>query len=218
MLLPLSKWYAGSDRKTKVNGIQLIVSKGVFHPKLFFSTRFMFDWVRQNEMQQKQLLELGCGAGLLSIQAAKQGAIVTASDISETACLCCKQNAIMNSVSFKIYQSDLFTDIPLQQFDFILINPPYYPKNPTTESEYAWFCGLDFDYFQKLFFQMKRYLKADSKAIMVLSEDCNIEVIESLAVQNNFNWQMIVKKKMWIEENYLFQITVREQCCPKNSR
>ncbi len=110
-------------------------------------------------------------------------------------------------VKLEVIQSDLFTDISWQQFDLILINPPYYPKNPVAENEYAWFCGEDFDYFQKLFFQMKRFMKEESKAIMVLSEDCNVEVIESLALQNGFKWNMIEQKKIWFEKNYLFEIT-----------
>ena len=77
------------------------------------------------------------------------------------------------------------------------------------ESEYAWFCGQDFDYFQKLFFQMKTFMNYTSKAIMVLSEDCNIEVIKSLALQNKFKWQLIEQKKIWYEVNYLFEITLR---------
>ncbi len=77
---------------------------------------------------------------------------------------------------------------------------------PSNESEYAWFCGEDFEYFQKLFFQMKRFMNAASKAIMVLSEDCNIAIIQSLAIQHGFYWQMIEQKRMLFEENYLFEI------------
>ena len=153
---------------------------------------------------------MGCGAGLLSIQAAKQKAIVTATDISQQACLCSKENILMNKVEINVYQSDLFMDIPWQQFDWILINPPYYPKNPVAENEYAWYCGEEFEYFEKLFFQMGKYMNTTSRAIMVLSEDCNVDRIKSIALKNKFNWNLVLEKKILFEENYLFEITVQE--------
>ncbi len=208
LLLPISKWFASNERKTVVEGISIIVKPGVFHPSLFFSTKYLLAWLHKQTLKNITLLELGAGSGLLSIFAATQNAIVTATDISENACNNTKENALKNNVTLSVYQSDLFTDIPWQQFDLILINPPYYPKNPITENEYAWFCGENFDYFQKLFFQMKRFMKETSKAIMVLSEDCNVEIIKSLALKNGCKWQMIERKKIWFEENYLFEITL----------
>jgi release factor glutamine methyltransferase len=207
LLLPISKWYMSTERKATVDGIALTVQVGVFHPTFFFSTKFLLAWLKTQSLQNRSVLELGAGTGLLSIYAAKQGAMVHASDISETACANVEVNVHKNNVKIDIVRSDLFTDIPWQHFDLILINPPYYAKTPNTESEYAWFCGEDFEYFQKLFFQMRRFMKATSKAIMVLSEDCNIAVIQSLAQQHDFCWQMVQQKKMLFEENYLFEIT-----------
>ncbi len=207
LLLPISKWYAGSERKAMIEGISLTVKAGVFHPALFFSTKYLLGWLKVQPLAGLVVIELGAGAGLLSIYAAKQGATVISSDISENACNNVKENCRRNNVTVEVLQSDLFTDIPWQQFDLMLLNPPYYPRNPVSESEYAWFCGEDFDYFQKLFFQMGRFMKSTSKAIMVLSEDCNIEVIQSLALQNNFKWRLMEQKKIWFEENYLFEIT-----------
>jgi release factor glutamine methyltransferase len=204
--VPISKLYLNHERKVEIGSIKLVVKPGVFHPTFFFTTKFLLQWLQEQNMHNLKVLELGAGSGLLSIYAAKQGAIVTASDISENACGNVKENVGRNNVQVDVLQSDLFTDVPWAQFDLILINPPYYPKNPVAESEYAWYCGEDFDYFQKLFFQMKRFMKESSRAIMVLSEDCNIEIIKSLAVQHDFKWQMIEQKKNWFEEDYLFEI------------
>jgi release factor glutamine methyltransferase len=206
LVIPISKLYLNSERKTIIENISILVKPGVFHPSIFFSTKFLLSWLKKQPLSDLKVLELGAGSGLLSIYAAKQNAIATASDISEKACMNVKENAKKNNVQVEVVQSDLFTDIPWQQFELILINPPYYPRNPVAENEYAWFCGEDFDYFQKLFFQMKRFMKDNSRAIMVLSEDCNVEIIQSLAVQHDFKWTMIELKKNWYEENYLFEI------------
>ena len=209
ILFPLFKIYSNKKRETTISGIHLKIYAGVFNPGLHFSTKFLLKWLQKQNIAGKHVLELGAGTGLLGIQAAKQKAVVTASDISGNACLNLNENTANNKVAIKIFQSDLFTDIPWQHFDLMLINPPYYPKNPVQENEYAWFCGQDFDYFQKLFFQMKPFMNYTSKAIMVLSEDCNIEVIKSLALQNKFKWQLMEQKKIWYEVNYLFEITLR---------
>ena len=210
ILFPFFKKYSNKKRKLIINGIEVNVNAGVFNPRLHFSTKFLLSWLLKQNIVDKHVVELGCGAGLLSIQAAKQNAIVTATDISQQACLCIKENILLSKVDINVYKSDLFMDVPWQQFDLILINPPYYPKNPVAENQYAWYCGEQFEYFEKLFFQMGRYMSNDSKTIMVLSEDCNIDRIKSIALRNKFNWKLIVEKKIFFEENYLFEITLKE--------
>jgi release factor glutamine methyltransferase len=208
LLLPISKWYASNERKTTIDNIAITIKAGVFHPGLFFSTKFLLCWIKRQRLLYLSIIELGAGTGLLSVFSAKNGAKVTATDISENAIQNLKINSENNNAPIHIIHSDLFMDIPWQHFDLLLINPPYYPKNPTNEDECAWYCGEDFDYFQKLFFQMKLFMKESSKAIMVLSDDCKIDVIQSLALQNNYKWQLIVSKRSLLEENYLFQITI----------
>lgn len=204
--VPISKLYLNSERKVSVEGISLVVKPGVFHPTLFFTTKFLLSWLGKQSLHNLTVLELGAGSGLLSIYAARRDAMVMASDISGKACTNIEENAQRNNVQIEVRQSDLFTDIGPTKFDLILINPPYFPKDPVTEEEHAWYCGEDFDYFQQLFFQMKRFMKDDGRAIMVLSEECNVQVIQSLAVQNEFRWQMIQQQKNWFEEDYLFEI------------
>jgi len=57
----------------------------------------------------------------------------------------------------------LFDRIETKEFDYIIINPPYFPKNPNKEEEFAWFCGNDFQYFKKLFNQIGNYVNNDYK-------------------------------------------------------
>ena len=101
---------------------------------------------------------------------------------------------------------NLFTDIPTQQFDWIVINPPYYPRNPANESEHAWFCGEDFQYFQKLFSQLGNFISADNQVIMILSEDCQLAHIQALAGERNITMSQILRKRVWGEENFIFQL------------
>jgi release factor glutamine methyltransferase len=208
VLIPFFRNYLSQDRKVKVGNITLKVPVGVFHPTLFLSTKYLLEYIEKQELIGKKALELGAGSGLLSIAMAKQGAVVTASDISKKACQAVKENALQNGVVIELIYSNLFDNFDNKTFDIVLINPPYYPKNPETEADQAWFCGENFEYFQRLFNQLKHFIANNGKAIMVLSEDCDILKISQLAVQFGYVWKQVDQKKSWGEWNYLFEITI----------
>lgn len=203
---PVVKAWLSVDREYRHKNIQLTVLKGVFHPGLFFSTKILLEYLKLFNLNGKTFLELGAGSGLISVFAAKKGAHVFASDISELSVKNIKQNADKNNVVIQIIHSNLFEKIPQTKFDFILINPPYYKRQPKTEDEFAWYCGEYSEYFVKLFNELSVYVHYQSKVIMVLSDDCNIEEIKSISQKNNF--KMILKKKyfrIW-EMNYVYEI------------
>ncbi|MVM41715.1 methyltransferase [Spirosoma sp. HMF3257] len=206
--VPLTKYYLSKDRELKIGDINLIIPVGVFHPTLFLSTKLLGDYLNKQAVNNLTILELGAGSGFLSITMAKRGALLTASDISQKACATVKENALNNGVFVDIIHSDLFDNFNKKLFDLIIINPPYYPKNPQTEADKAWYCGVDYNYFRKLFAQLANYIERQGKAIMVLSDDCNIELIRDLAIINGFTWREIARKKYRYEWNYLFSITL----------
>ena len=68
----------------------------------------------------------------------------------------------MNQLLFTVLQSDLFVEIPLQVFDLIFINPPYYPQKPQNDWELAFFFGTGNAYFHRLFKLIVNYMNAES--------------------------------------------------------
>ena len=102
--------------------------------------------------------------------------------------------------------SNLFDTIPQQQFDFILINPPYYKKKPLSASDYAWYCGENGEYFQKLFTSLSDYMHGHSNVLMVLCDGCDISLIKKLASENSFHLRCVHIKETMIERNYIFKI------------
>lgn len=110
----------------RYGNIRLEIPPQVFHPGFFFSTGLLLRYILTLPLQGKRFLELGAGSGLISIQAAKKGAIVTATDINPVAIDCLRRNCDQNNVTAEIILSDLFAVIPEQPFDIIAINPPYY--------------------------------------------------------------------------------------------
>jgi release factor glutamine methyltransferase len=198
--------YLKHDRYYRYMGIRLLVKEGVFHPGFFFSTKFLLKTISRLSLKDKTLLELGAGSGLISFYAAGKGAAVTASDISTKAVDGLLQNAATLQLPVKVIQSDLFSNIPEQSFDYIIVNPPYYPKNPENEAQMAWFCGADFEYFQKLFAQLGDYVQRNTIVLMSISEDCNVERISAMAKANSFNFTLSRKKRILWEQNYIYRI------------
>ena len=208
-LVPFTQWYLRKERSFQYRDTSVTVMPGVFHPGFFYSTKFLLEFLEQQQLTGKSLLELGCGAGLISVAAAKRGANVTASDISITAIDNATKNMAKNKVSVSVIHSDLFNSIPEQTFDFIFINPPYYARDPTNDAQYAWYCGKDFEYFTKLFGSILPYVDKSSLVIMVLTKGSEINTIKKIAGSQNISFELLREKKVLFDEkDYIFQLKV----------
>ena len=208
VLVPASQWYLRKERTFTYHETIVKVFPGVFHPGLFYSTKFLIDFLITQSLHQKSLLELGCGSGLISIICAKRGALVIASDISQAALKNASVNVNTNQVSVDIVQSDVFDNLGEKTFDWIIINPPYYAKSPAKESELAWHCGENFEYFQKLFKTLGHHIHAGTNTIMVLTLGCELEKIFEIAQKNGFQFEFIRDRNALFDgKDFLYRIT-----------
>lgn len=203
---PIVIWYLKKDRTYKYKGISILIKKGVFHPGFFFSTKFLLNTIDKEDAKNKKFLELGAGSGLISFYFAKKGANVFSSDLNQKAIEGLAYNKVNLNANIQVIASDLFDNIPRQTFDFIVVNPPFYPKDPQNKEEIAWFCGAEFQYFHKLFSQIGDYMNHDTKVFMVLSEDCKIDKIIEIAQINGLRFVLFEKKRIIGELNYIYQI------------
>jgi release factor glutamine methyltransferase len=207
ILVPFTQWYLRKERNFSYKDITITVRPGVFHPGLFYSTKFLLSYLAEKNLSGKTLLELGCGTGLISIFAAKQNAIVTASDISKLAVENCKTNALKNNVNITVTLSDLFAKIGIKKFDWIIINPPYYAKDAVLEADYAWYCGINFEYFEKLFQQLPSFSTEGTEITMVLTKGCDLNSIFAIAKKNHYSLDLRKEKEVLFDEkDYLFEI------------
>jgi len=210
-LKPYLTWYLKKERVTKLNGFILTIKPGVFHPKYFFSTGYLFEFISKLNLKNKCFLEIGSGSGIISLLAYQKKAIVTCCDINEQAVACTRQNFTRNFNSnfdnFSVYKGDLFDAIPKTHFDIIVINPPYFFKSIEHNHQLAWNCGENGEYFKKLFTQLHHFIHQKTEVYMILAENCEIERIQKIATNHNFKMTLHEQKKIKWEVNYMFKIT-----------
>ena len=107
--------------------------------------------------------------------------------------------------------SDMFDNVPPGYFDFIVINPPYYFADVNYETQKAWFCGKNGEYFHKLFSQLHERIREETNIFMVLAENCDIQRIKEIAEAKGFVLTLSLEKKLWWETNYIFKISSQKQ-------
>jgi release factor glutamine methyltransferase len=83
---------------------------------------------------QGEVLEIGCGCGIVSLVAAKTAKSVLGTDINPDAVVAARTNAEKNGIGNASFaEGDMFSGLSGRKFDAILFNPPYLP---TDESEH----------------------------------------------------------------------------------
>ncbi len=204
---PMAKVYFSKPRNYAFKTIKGKVLPEVFHPQFTISTKVFMQFLEKKHLKERSFLELGCGTGFISVLAAYKGAKVLSTDILPEALKNTALNAELNRVTVETLKSDLFESIPSQHFDYILINPPYYPKKPESVAEQAWFCGADFEYFHQLFSQLGSYMTEKSDVYMILSEDCELQTIESIANKNQLQFSTEKRVKRMGEWTAIYRIT-----------
>lgn len=206
-LIPIIQWYLRKERTYTYRGTSVNVFPGVFHPGFFYSTKFLIDYLVDQPIAGKSMIELGCGTGLISIIAAKFGAEVTSTDLSSKAIENIKSNALQQGVSINVIHSDLFDSIQRQKFDWIVINPPYYARTPANEEELAWYAGGNFDYFRRLFASLVHYMHDTTQVIMVLTKGSEVSKILRIGSENGFEFELAKEKDVFFDEkDFLYLI------------
>lgn len=199
-----TKTYFSKPRLYEYEGVEVMVMPDVFPPHYTISTKIILDFIKPLNIEHKTVLELGCGSGIIALYASSKKAEVTASDINKTALKMLSNTSLKNAYELNIIESNLFDSIKNQGFDYVIINPPYYAKTPKNIKEQAWFCGENFEYYTALFSQLVS--RNDKTVLMILSEDCDLKTIQSLAAQNNLKFILQLEKKVLGEKNYIFKI------------
>lgn len=204
----LQRWYArwnGRERHSQVDGLDFVVLPGVFPPHLFFSTHLLAEHVRSLPLAGRTFLDLGTGSGRIALTAAREGAIVTASDINPAALQCVERNGKGNGLPIEAVLSDQFDALP-GHFDVVAINPPYYDREPGTTAEHAFHAGEGYRYFNRLFPALALRIMKGTEVLMVLSEDLDLEHLRAIARENSLGLDAVRRARRWGETSTVFAV------------
>lgn len=193
----------------QVDGLQIHLGPGVFHPRWFLTTKTFTKFALTQIEAGNEVLELGAGNGRLALNCSRAGAQVTASDINPVAIDSLQKSAVRNELALAVILSDLFASITKDHFDYIFINPPYFPRQPKNDQERAFLCGEDFEYFKQLFKQLTAYHK--STIFMILTNACDLDSIATIAEQHGSQMQLGSMTNSWGEEHLIYQIYVQDK-------
>lgn len=203
---PLLQQYLQKDRLFRFEGLEMQIKTGVFHPAFFGSSKVFARFLKRQELVGKLVLEIGCGSGLLSLVAAQKGARVWAVDINPESILCAQENAERNALSVQFLESDLFAALPPQNFDVILLNPPFYPGEPQKNADFAWYAGTNFQFFHRFFSDLPNYTTPTSIIWMILSETCDLAAIQKIARAYEYQMTEIHRQTRLAEHFLIFDI------------
>jgi release factor glutamine methyltransferase len=73
---PLLAKYLSKTRLYKYKDLRLEIPAEVFHPGFFFSTQMLLQYISKLPLHKKELLELGCGSGLIAMVAAEKAQLL----------------------------------------------------------------------------------------------------------------------------------------------
>ncbi|MBU1913812.1 MAG: HemK2/MTQ2 family protein methyltransferase [Thermoplasmatota archaeon] len=160
--------------------------------------------------QEERFLEMGPGTGLLSIHAAKLGAIVTAADVNPHAVECTKRNAAKNSVRIDTFKSDLFEKVQ-GNYDVIVFNPPYLPGATTSTSwiERAWSGGDEGSETAVQFLNDAwKHLSPGGRIFMILSSVGGLMSVLKSA-RERYDSEMLEEQHMFFESIYAYRFRLK---------
>ncbi len=105
--------------------IDFFSDNGVFSKNhLDYGSRLLIETFLKNESDYENILDLGCGYGLIGISLAKiTGKNITMCDVNKRALHLCERNIAGNKVNAKVIESNVYENI-LDKYDVIITNPP----------------------------------------------------------------------------------------------
>ena len=190
--------------------MDLTVFPGIFHPAFFGSSKVMLSHLALVDLSNLNILDMGCGSGVLAIYAAKQGALVVAADANRLAVENTRINARENGVTLQIQYSDVFTHLTPKKFDVILCNPPYFAATPPSDNQLAWYAGHDLQFFDKFFRDLRAFTHTNSRVWMILSEVCDMPAIGTHAAQYSWSGEKIFSRVRMAERFFVIEYRSQE--------
>jgi len=181
-------------------GVRLEVPPGVFHPKVFRTTRVIGRHILSLDLRGRSVLDMGCGSGVLALLAARGGARVTAVDINPAAAGATRANAAANNLGVSVHVSDLFSSLPRGDgFDWIIWNPPFYPAEAADMATRAWYAGSGYSVLGTFAGTAGAHLRPGGRLIVQLSTEIDQDRVLGLFAAHGFTPALAARTRLPFE-------------------
>jgi release factor glutamine methyltransferase len=174
LALPILKHRLKKNADAELEGMKLRTNLDVFHPKYFFSSRILGGYLAECIQENHRVLDMGTGSGVVGIMAAKRGAQVLAVDINPAAVTLANANAFQQNLNgqWRCFESDLFARLdPVERFDWIAFNPPFFSGPVRQPRDAAWYAGENYDTIERFLSQARGFLEENGRIVLVVSSD-----------------------------------------------
>lgn len=160
-------------------GLTIEAPPGVYSPHDTSSTRFLMDHFFALGLDQPKgrFLEVGCGAGAISLLAARNGWEVVATDIDAAAVKATQDNARRNGLTVDARQSDLFAAVEGEQFDVVLFNQPFFHVKREIGEHERTLSDTEGSLHVRFMREARRFLKPGGYVVVAFSNCSNTEVL-----------------------------------------
>ncbi len=186
----LEKVKAATEPKNyNIEGVEIKVNPGVFPPAT--DTKILAAHIKTHSGER--VLDLTTGAGTFSVIAGLQGASGIAVDINPKAIENAKENFSTYKVGFDAIESDLFENIPLEQFDQAYANGPFFEGEITEPLDNAAYGYKKF--IKDILSGIRSRLKTGGKLLIVIHASADLEYFEETAHSNNLSVHLIESRK-----------------------
>lgn len=152
----------------------------------------------------EEVLEVGCGTGIIALHCAKAGARVTASDVSTKAIECARANAERNDLDITLIESDLLEKME-GEFEVIVFNPPYLPEDEINDPR--WTGGLSGLEMTLMFLeQCKRRLAPGGRVYVIVSTLSESQKFELAVDEMGYEHEIAAKRHVFFEELIVYRL------------
>lgn len=172
----------------QVSGTDILVHPGVFPPTT--DTKLLASHI--DVEQGVRVLDLTCGSGVYSVLSGLQGATGIAADINPKAVANANANCERYELDFQTIQSDLFSNIPTEQFDCIFVNGPYIEGDIRDPLEHAFFGAKS--YVERFAATAPGFLSPKGKVLITFAEFGDFLFFESTIDAAGFTRQLVERR------------------------
>ena len=183
------------------DGPNITVFPGVYPPSE--DTYLLLDTL--DIRQDDKFLEVGCGAGLITLTAAKTTRSIVSVDSSFEAVRNTLENLKRNSLynDCHVIESDLLGALaPSAKFSLIVFNPPYLPLDDEhTDLDHALIGGqAGTELTQRFVRQAANHVLRGGRIFVVVSNLADIEAIRETMTECGFMIEMISERSLFFEK------------------